>query len=35
MCFGGTFNFTIEDAGPYDYLCSIHQGMGGVVIFEE
>jgi plastocyanin len=32
---GGTFSFTFEEPGTYDYFCSIHPGMDGVVTLEE
>lgn len=32
---GGSFSFTFQDPGTYDYFCSIHPGMSGVVIVEE
>jgi plastocyanin len=31
---GGTFSFTFEQPGTYDYFCSIHPGMDGVVIVQ-
>jgi amicyanin len=31
---GGTFSFTFEDPGTYEYHCTIHPGMDGVVIVE-
>lgn len=32
---GETFTFTFEEAGAYDYFCSIHSGMAGTVIVEQ
>jgi plastocyanin len=32
---GGTFSFAFEEAGIYDYFCSIHPGMSGAVIVEQ
>ena len=32
---GGSFTFTFEEPGTYDYFCSIHPGMSGAVIVEE
>ncbi|OGO04726.1 MAG: hypothetical protein A2Y73_07065 [Chloroflexi bacterium RBG_13_56_8] len=31
---GGSFSFTFDKAGTYDYFCSIHPGMNGTVIVE-
>ena len=31
---GETFNYTFEEPGTYDYYCSIHPGMDGIVIVE-
>ncbi|GIV96982.1 MAG: hypothetical protein KatS3mg057_1639 [Herpetosiphonaceae bacterium] len=31
----GTFQFTFEEPGTYDYFCSIHEGMDGVVVVEQ
>lgn len=28
----GTFNFTFEEPGTYEYFCSIHDGMRGVIV---
>ena len=32
---GGSFSFTFEVPGTYNYFCSIHAGMDGVVVVEE
>ncbi len=32
---GESFSFTFEEAGRFDYFCSIHPGMDGSVIAEE
>ncbi len=32
---GGTFSFTFEETGTYEYFCSFHPGMDGVIIVEE
>ena len=32
---GGTFEYTFDDAGRYEYFCSIHPDMRGVIIVEE
>jgi plastocyanin len=32
---GGTFSFTFQQAGTYDYFCRFHAGMNGTVIVEE
>jgi plastocyanin len=32
---GGTFSFTFQEPGTYDYFCSIHPGMNGQVVVEE
>lgn len=32
---GGSFSFTFEEAGTYEYFCSFHPGMSGVIIVEE
>jgi plastocyanin len=32
---GGSFSFTFEEPGTYEYFCSIHPGMSGVVVVEE
>lgn len=32
---GETFSFTFEEAGTYEYFCSIHDGMNGVVVVGE
>ena len=31
---GDSFEFTFSDPGTYPYLCTIHDGMNGVVIVE-
>jgi plastocyanin len=31
----GSFSFTFQEAGTYNYFCRIHPGMNGVVIVEE
>jgi plastocyanin len=31
---GGTFSFTFNEAGTFDYYCKIHPGMDGVIIVE-
>jgi plastocyanin len=31
---GGTFTFTFNQAGTYDYFCALHPGMDGVVVVE-
>lgn len=31
---GGVFSFTFQEPGTYNYFCSIHPGMDGVVIVE-
>lgn len=31
----GTFTHTFEDPGEYDYVCTIHRGMVGVIVVEE
>lgn len=31
---GGEYSFTFEEPGTYDYYCSIHPGMDGVVVVE-
>jgi len=31
---GGTFSFTFDKAGRYDYHCSLHPGMDGVVVVQ-
>ena len=32
---GGSFSFTFEEPGTYEYYCSFHPGMSGVVTVEE
>lgn len=32
---GGRFEFTFDQPGTYDYVCTIHPGMSGRVIVEE
>jgi len=32
---GGSFSFTFDEPGTYEYFCAIHPGMSGVVIVEE
>lgn len=32
---GGSFSFTFEEPGTYDYFCRFHPGMSGVVVVEE
>lgn len=32
---GGTFSYTFEEPGTYDYFCIPHPGMDGTVIVEE
>jgi plastocyanin len=31
---GGTFSYTFDQPGTYDYYCRIHQGMNGQVIVQ-
>jgi plastocyanin len=31
---GGSFSFTFEKPGTYEYFCRIHPGMSGVVVVE-
>jgi plastocyanin len=31
---GGNFSYTFEEAGTYDYYCTIHPGMNGTIIVE-
>jgi len=31
---GGTFNYTFEEKGTFDYFCTIHPNMEGTVIVE-
>jgi plastocyanin len=31
---GGSFSLTFENPGTYEYCCSVHPGIGGVVIVE-
>ena len=31
----GTFSFTFEEPGTYEYFCSIHDGMRGVIVVGE
>lgn len=32
---GDTFSFTFEEAGTYEYFCSLHDGMRGVIVVGE
>lgn len=32
---GDTFSFTFEESGTYEYFCSIHDGMHGVIVVGE
>lgn len=32
---GGTFSYTFETAGTYQYFCDIHNGMNATVVVEE
>lgn len=34
LAFGERFEFTFEEPGTYDYVCTIHPGMSGRVIVE-
>jgi plastocyanin len=29
---GGTFSFTFDTAGTYDYICSLHPNMTGQIV---
>jgi plastocyanin len=31
---GGTFSFTFDQAGTYNYFCAVHNGMDGTVIVQ-
>ena len=32
---GGTFSYTFETAGTFQYFCDIHDGMNATVVVEE